>query len=300
MSCVYQYAELTTLSTIRLIKLKREKVDNTIACTICHVDYIRQPRFKYTALSYVWGDTAPVREIHLTDHNNRTSLLPLHENLWRFLYLISESDVCDAWIWTDRICLNQNDDDEMAQQIPRMGDIFRHAGLVLAWLGLSQQEAEYLIPGHSEEIMQQTSNMETIFENTEEALDGPGISRGEAKYTIFGTPKPLDVQKTPWPQETYMEAYYKRVAIIRGNPYWRRIWIVQEIVNAKEVVFWLGERGFKFQTVFRILNPYFQNSPGPDLTYIWKMRLFGGKSELSDLLMAITSSDFQARRPHDR
>lgn len=296
----YRYVELASPSTIRLIKPTRQKIDNTITYTICHVDYTKQPNFKYLALSYVWGDSSPTRYIYLIDSANRTSLLLLHENLWRCLHFISDSDLRDTWIWTDRVCLNQGDKDEIAQQVPRMGDIFRNAGLVLAWLGLSQEEAEYLMPGREEEITQQTPRMATISVKAKRVLARLGLSRGEANYSILGTPKPLTAGKIPRPQESHLEIYRKRVSIIRGNPFWRRIWILQEIVNAKEVVFLLGQRGLKFETVFRIFNPYFQNSPGPDLTYIWNMRCSGGKSELADLLMAITSSDFEARRPHDR
>ncbi|KAK8249300.1 heterokaryon incompatibility protein-domain-containing protein [Phyllosticta capitalensis] len=296
----YRYVELASPSTIRLIKPTRQKIDNTITYTICHVDYTKQPNFKYLALSYVWGDSSPTRYVYLIDSANRTSLLLLHENLWRCLHFISDSDLRDTWIWTDRVCLNQGDKDEIAQQVPRMGDIFRNAGLVLAWLGLSQEEAEYLMPGREEEITQQTPKMATISDKAKRVLARLGLSRGEANYSILGTPKPFTAGKIPRPQETHLEIYRKRVSITRGNPFWRRIWILQEIVNAKEVIFLLGERGLKFETVFRIFNPYFQNSPGPDLTYIWNMRRSGGKSELADLLMAITSSDFEARRPHDR
>ncbi|KAK8212702.1 heterokaryon incompatibility protein-domain-containing protein [Phyllosticta capitalensis] len=51
-----------------------------------------------------------------------------------------------AYIWTDRICLNQHNDDEMAQQVPRIGEIFRNATRVFAWLGMSEHQGQHLKP----------------------------------------------------------------------------------------------------------------------------------------------------------
>ncbi|KAK8191037.1 heterokaryon incompatibility protein-domain-containing protein [Phyllosticta capitalensis] len=273
MSYEYQYAQLATNSTIRLIKLE-EKVNNTITCTICHVDRNEQPDFVYDALSYVWGDATPTRYIYLIDsEGSRMSFFPVHENLWRFLNWAMDSgfrEFCScSWIWTDRICLNQEDGEEIAQQIPMMGDIFRNAERVFAWLGVSQEELEYLIPSRHE------------------SLDASVV--------------PLPEENPIESKETNLDVYQKRVALIRGNPYWRRIWVIQEIVSAKELLFLIGDTVFwEFQPVFRFLNPYFQTSRGPDMTYLWRMRCSQGKSELADLLMAITSSDYETGRPHDR
>ncbi|KAK8160369.1 heterokaryon incompatibility, partial [Phyllosticta citrichinensis] len=72
-------------------------------------------------------------------------LFPLHENLWRFLNWAWSRQIFDRWIWTDRICLNQENEKKMAQQILRMGEIFHDAKQTLSWLDMSEQDGEDII-----------------------------------------------------------------------------------------------------------------------------------------------------------
>ncbi|KAK8151974.1 heterokaryon incompatibility protein-domain-containing protein, partial [Phyllosticta citribraziliensis] len=130
----FQYTELSTRSTIRLIKIQKQKVNDTIVCVLRHAE---QTDIEYYALSYVWGDATPTREILVETEDapaGESFIFPLHENLWRFLDWAWHQGKFDRWFWTDRICLNQKDEKEKAHQIPRMGDIFQNATQVVAWL----------------------------------------------------------------------------------------------------------------------------------------------------------------------
>ncbi|KAK8212704.1 heterokaryon incompatibility protein-domain-containing protein [Phyllosticta capitalensis] len=186
MSDEYRYAKLATPSTIRVIKLEQQKVDDTITCIIRHVE---QSEFEYHALSYVWGDPTPTRKIHLGNYGDQKSIFPLHENLCRFLDWAWDRQMFNRWIWTDRICLNQQDKEEMAQQIPRMGKIFGNAAHVLAWLNMSKQEGLNL------------------------------------KACLEGTTNPT----------------HRLVGPILKNQYWNRVWIVQEVLKAKDAVAVVGD-----------------------------------------------------------
>ena len=46
-------------------------------------------------------------------------------------------------LWIDAICISQTDNAEKALQIPRMGDIYRLANRVVAWLGEGGTTGEY-------------------------------------------------------------------------------------------------------------------------------------------------------------
>ncbi|KAK8161330.1 hypothetical protein IWX90DRAFT_265835 [Phyllosticta citrichinensis] len=96
-STEFQYAKLSTRSTIRLI--------DTIVCVLWHAE---QTDIEYCALSYVWGDSTPTREIHIkTDDaaDSESFIFPLHENLWRFLDWAWNQGKFDRWFWTNRSAL---------------------------------------------------------------------------------------------------------------------------------------------------------------------------------------------------
>lgn len=38
------------------------------------------------------------------------------------------------WLWIDALCINQSDTSERNEQVFRMGEIFRNAALVVAWI----------------------------------------------------------------------------------------------------------------------------------------------------------------------
>ncbi|KAK8235125.1 heterokaryon incompatibility protein-domain-containing protein, partial [Phyllosticta capitalensis] len=190
MSNEYKYTKLATASTIRLIKLESQKLDEKVACVIRHVE---QSDFEYHALSYVWGDPTPTREIYLSNgpgesKPNEFCLFAVHENLSRFLSWAWDQNIFEQWIWTDRICLNQEDSEEIAQQVPRMGKIFCDAVMVMAWLGMPYEHGQHLIP-----------------------LRNWWGSSGDPQIT----------------EDTQLAAR----AVLESD-YWTRIWIVQEVLMA--------------------------------------------------------------------
>ncbi|KAK8191034.1 heterokaryon incompatibility protein-domain-containing protein, partial [Phyllosticta capitalensis] len=198
MSYECSYTELPTPSTIRLIELEENKVNETFACVIYYVDCAQSEwtHLEYNALSYVWGDSRPTRHIYLIGSTDEMYPVSVHENLWRFLAWAWEKGLHKgSYIWTDRICLNQHNDDEMAQRVPRMGEIFRNATRVFAWLGMSEHQGQHLKP------------FLDLYRDGE------------------------DPREHPCAPETPLA-----VAAIANNEYWTRVWILQEFALAKQVV----------------------------------------------------------------
>ncbi|KAG9191419.1 hypothetical protein G6011_09507 [Alternaria panax] len=82
----------------------------------------------YDALSYAWGTLPPSIEC-ICDGN----MILLRENLASALeYLRLPQD--GRYIWIDFLCINQDDLDEKAVQIPRMKNIYSKASTVIIWL----------------------------------------------------------------------------------------------------------------------------------------------------------------------
>ncbi|KAK8191039.1 heterokaryon incompatibility, partial [Phyllosticta capitalensis] len=143
----------------------------------------------YYALSYVWGNPAPTRHIYVEELQ-----FPLHEALWQFMNWAWGQNMFDRWIWTDRICLNQEDDSEIAQQIPRMGRIFHDAKQVMAWLGMSQTKGDSFV----KLLNRQSTNFDK--------------ERG-----------------MPEIQKQYSQQELSDVEAIVGHEYCKRVWILQEV-----------------------------------------------------------------------
>jgi hypothetical protein len=200
----YQHGRLSSQDSIRLIKIVPGLVFDQHICCIISEHALAQacdvPRVKYRALSYLWGDPEPSRRIYVRDAtSSRWRSHEIHSNLWRFLVHMWRKEQFEILVWTDRLCLNQDDDEEIAQQIPRMGLIYRQAEKVVIWLGLSAWEEKHL----------QHHKQWSIDENRWEEID----SKSERP--------PLD-----------------RLAIysVQDHEYWKRMWVAQEVAMGKEVV----------------------------------------------------------------
>lgn len=142
---IYQYRPLRAQSTIRLIQVMPDRIWGEIACKVYTFDIQQQPDIKYEALSYVWGNPRKSWEVYLADDgNDQWYSYPLHENLQRFLVYAWQQKMFDRLFWTDYLCLDQNDPDEIAEQIPRMGSIFSNAEQTIIWLQLDECEQKGL------------------------------------------------------------------------------------------------------------------------------------------------------------
>lgn len=146
----YTYTDLATPTTIRVIQVMPEKFQGNVACRIYSYDP-KQPRptdhnLSYRALSYRWGDSTCTRNAFLADTGtSEWHQQPLHENLWRFLDHVWQLQLFEDYFWIDYLSLNQRSDEELKQQIPRMGVIYSEATDVVIWLCISKTLEDHLV-----------------------------------------------------------------------------------------------------------------------------------------------------------
>ncbi|KAJ2993565.1 hypothetical protein NUW58_g1804 [Xylaria curta] len=98
----------------------------------------------YNALSYAWGSPETNRVILV---NNVGIRIP--QNLFDALIALRPSQPESSMlIWVDYLCINQRNNVEKAWQVSLMGDLYKQADQVLAWLGpgndASRKAIEYL------------------------------------------------------------------------------------------------------------------------------------------------------------
>ncbi|KAF7558214.1 hypothetical protein G7Z17_g203 [Cylindrodendrum hubeiense] len=96
---------------------------------------------RYIAVSYTWGKPEASRRLTCATRSGDCSLeiSPVVEGL---LHHFRDS-YRPTYLWLDAICLNQEDEAEKNQQIPRMGEIYQLASAVQIWLGEQDED------GHS-------------------------------------------------------------------------------------------------------------------------------------------------------
>jgi hypothetical protein len=86
--------------------------------------------FDFDALSYMWGDAAPVDRVIVGG-----AVIPIAWNLARALEYIRDHMSLEPFrMWIDAICINQHDDAERADQVGMMRLLYSKANYVRIWI----------------------------------------------------------------------------------------------------------------------------------------------------------------------
>jgi Heterokaryon incompatibility protein (HET) len=183
-----------------------------------HVPLQAEPKF--LGLSYVWGDATQKFPILLNGHVFHVTL-----NLLQALERLQHADYTVP-IWIDAICINQADEQEKGQQIKRMGDIYRSAQLVVGMLGPAADNSD--------------TAMKALGFLGQQALDMPDGPCLRERLELAAQILPTDTSDSALAFPT------AAVVALMGRPWWQRIWIVQEVVLAKNVYMICGDMDVPF------------------------------------------------------
>lgn len=245
----YQYTALESANTIRLLKILPERLNGKIACTLEHVPEDKLSTKPYSALSYVWGDPDKKQIIYLGNADGDKTMykygIPL--NLWGFLDQLSQDGYKEESLWADFLCLDQNPGGEKQQQIPRMGKIFSEATRTIAWLGrpLATSKPTLHIGSAIEFISEKwLPNKQEIIKQT----NFPSISLSKIKNCNLAEDVGWDPESLRTIRnELALGALQIHMPNILNSPYWKRIWIIQEVTLAKKVVIKYEKYSIDFQ-----------------------------------------------------
>jgi len=193
----------------------------------------------YEALSYIWGDDNGCSTMTLGG-----KVLPITKNLECALRHLRDKEGPRV-IWIDAVCINQWDDEERSKQVAIMGAIYNKATAVCAWLGAASDASdcvfdvlqefqarrrEALIPAHFDAAQQLHYRRQLfcdIFQKTARRLPEKNSLDDDALYEEINWLRPL----------------FDRC-------YWRRVWIVQELILAKSVIVCCGNKSVDFDDIY--------------------------------------------------
>lgn len=163
----------------------------------------------YVALSYTWGDSASAYNIRLDSGKS----IAVRKNLWNFLRQQSGIITRPVLFWIDAICINQSDVHERNHQVSLMKEIYANATEVIIWLGDAANNSDLavdFISGQAQRTLR---------------------TRGPGYYPV-------------WNREVG-----KALRALCERRYWRRMWIIQEVLHAKKLAVWCGSKSFDWSHI---------------------------------------------------
>lgn len=211
MADAFAYSRPLRGANVRLIKIVP---DVGFSVLKIHLVEINLNGAVFEALSYVWGDQTEKRPIKCNGKR-----LDIGANLYDAL-LERRRRKITTLLWADQISINQKDTDEKTRQVRLMRDVYARAVQVTIWLGKQQpeDEAAYKL---AEKLFSQ--------------CNGKQYDADIGKYDFHdfncadvGVPKPAFNPR--W------TALFK----IISNPWFGRVWVIQELLSAQKSVMWRG------------------------------------------------------------
>lgn len=221
------YRPMESREHIRLLHLfPALHPDQPLECSLQHKN-LQDAVDVYEAVSYTWG--RPVFSHKLIV--NGEGQLGITKNLDTLLRQFRDG-ARTRLLWVDAVCINQKDDREKSTQIPLMAQIFRFASGVLAWLGEGgiEEGAIPLIHRLSRFLPAQTESFSIL--SSVGSLD-------RACLTSTGSRDVL---------ESFLEL-----------PWFRRRWIIQEVVMNAEVHLHYGQHRISWLRFMSILEQMTMN-----------------------------------------
>jgi hypothetical protein len=222
----YQHRALADAGhDIRLLKILDASAESgSIQCQLTNCPRDEAPA--YTAISYTWGDFTSRCSITIGDE-----LMFAGQNC---AYAISQAFHFDQsrFYWIDSICINQRNDQEKAEQVAMMGDIFHQADLVLSCIGPHSDGSESFFSfatGRSESL--QKLAYRTNF------------------HTAINSWCPQTIKESfyfwKWLVHTTMNSTTRRAVCkaakhLVKRSYFKRAWIMQEVALARDILICCG------------------------------------------------------------
>jgi hypothetical protein len=239
----------TEFSTIRLLRVLPGDRAAQLRCTIEHVPST-DASISYRALSYAWRDSYLELDGEDVEKENLivnyTSSLLIGKNLAAFLYQIRHDTVPTDYMWIDAICINQEDIAERNMHVVKMGAVYRKAKNVIVWLGPAQDNSALAISFIEELGRLGRESSETTDHGTGSLFN---FWNSSVKQKLQDASQDNDAKKN-W------------VAIVDlfKRAWWRRTWIVQEVLLARDFTFMCGSSILDWTSLWQILENLWAHS----------------------------------------
>lgn len=239
---------------IRLATISAGVFDDPIHCKLTRHELLSDD-LGFEALSYCWGDLKDTDTIFLChdyfsgdapsarDPESDEKIFNVTKTLARALRYLRHTDK-ERTIWIDALCINQGSIKERNYAVSFMADVYRHASSVTIFLG------EEGTTQHFRGLWDLMGMLKGAVERSGTKPLWQHADIGAALEEIKITPK----TEGPSSDESMFRAH---MGLIFNEffkyPWFKRVWVVQEAMNAKEAVVYCGNRQTDWRDILVML-----------------------------------------------
>ncbi|KAI1213194.1 heterokaryon incompatibility protein-domain-containing protein [Annulohypoxylon truncatum] len=198
-----------------------------LECRLFEAGLDERPR--YVALSYAWGSQASYQDEILVQ-GVPFQLVPSQARLLRALR--SRVDGSPSAIWLDTLCINQRDYTEKGYQISLMDRIYMQAHDVI------------IVFGEQIDTDRQGINALYKFVEISEPLQGNNATDHDRNIEEASTAL----------QSLHSDGSINAMAALFRDPWWSRIWVVQEAVLAANAIVLFDSLSFNFNAIVQAIK----------------------------------------------
>ncbi|KAF2491403.1 HET-domain-containing protein [Lophium mytilinum] len=206
---------------IRILELLPGKPLDDIKCRLIQCSLDSCP--DYEALSYVWGDAANPLPICVDE-----GILDVTQNLrsaLRHLRRPLETRI----LWVDAVCIDQTDLDERAREVGIMNKIYQQTIRAVVWLGPHAQWPELAF-----------LTCATLASDDLDSNDS--LPKPNTKVDIYQPRKSYETA------QTLTDAAKEAVDFLILQPWFERVWVIQEIALPDDACIQCGSRELEWKT----------------------------------------------------
>lgn len=240
---LYHYQPLRGPNDIRLLRLFRGTPQSY---SVVHFDLEEAP--PYEAVSYVWGEQVRTQYVSLEDGQN----LQVTASIAYALPHLARA--CQTnYLWIDQITIDQSDIEERNQQVKIMGRIYLQCSRCLVWLDDGE-----------------TLDIESDLDLEWEEKAGKDLQKALQKFTIetIAVSDQPDLSRQPLArrhstQKALSAEHYRvreHLLWFLEHPWFKRVWVYQEFLLAKHVVFLIGNFPLPMEHVRKVFKSGFPRS----------------------------------------
>jgi Heterokaryon incompatibility protein (HET) len=178
---------------------------------------------KFTALSYTWGDPdLEDRGLILLD-DVEVSVTP---NLESALLHLRQASATTT-LWVDALCINQSDNGEKSEAVQQMKRVYQDATHVIVWLGPSGDDSDVALQIMNE-IGKEACDIAFLDIPRETLLDATSSDSGQLATLYKFVEERMSIRPSG------------AIARLTHRLWWSRVWVLQELVLARDVTFTCG------------------------------------------------------------
>ncbi|CAG8955093.1 hypothetical protein HYFRA_00007108 [Hymenoscyphus fraxineus] len=176
----------------------------------------------YVAVSYRWETGTKTKFIWIGKCK-----VPVTDGVFSMLDSLRGAEHRHRWdesefFWIDTLCINQNDDKEKSHQVSHMKEIYTNASVVVVWLGKATKDSDL--------VMKALTALEYEVPRRKLLPEDPNwaLAWKKAKASTLSR---VD-------NEELLDSFY----ILLSHRWFRRVWVLQEIGNARSAFVLCGNK----------------------------------------------------------